>query len=262
MASPIQEEVRVLSPTKLFEYEIEEARIVQHAMVPAEPLRSHPIDVEFKFRPVANVGGDFLDYYWMADHRVGVFLGDVVGKGLPAALYAALAVGILRGINKGSGAPTSVLEFLNRRLLDRAVPHRYCAVQYAVFDPESYELSIANAGLRPRPLHISTEGCIEIGEGGFPCGLFKDVAYTQCSIRLAPGDSILFSTDGLIEAQNSRGQEFGIDRLIQVCGENRKASAARLLHRVFDAVEEFAGDTPQHDDMTAIALHLASIPGS
>lgn len=241
----------------MFEYEIEEARAVQQAMIPTGPLRAHDLEIECKFRPVADVGGDFLDYYWMADRRLGFFLGDVVGKGLPAALYGALTMGILRGINKGQGAPTSVLEFLNRRLLDRAVPNRFCSVQYAVFDPSSFELSLANAGLRPCPLHISAQCCRELGGGGFPCGLFRDVRYDLSTARLAAGDSVLFATDGLIEAQNSRGEEFGTDRLIQACAENRKASAARLLDRVFAAVEEFAGDTPQHDDMTAIALHLA-----
>ncbi len=242
---------------KALKYEIEEARSIQQAMTPAEPLRDHPIEVECKFRPVAEVGGDFLDYYWMSDHKLGFFVGDVVGKGLPAALYAALAVGILRGINKGSGSPTGVLEFLNRRLLDRAVPNRYCAVQYGVFDPSSLVLSVANAGLRPRPLHVSAKGCREMGDGGLPCGLFKDVRYPLSTLRLSPGDVVLFSTDGLIEAQNPRGHEFGIERLKKVCAKNNGATPSVLLERVFAAVDKFAAGAPQHDDMTAVALHIA-----
>ena len=239
-----------------FAYEIDEARSVQQAMVPAEPLRADQLAFEYKFRPVKDVGGDFLDYFWMPDRRLGFFVGDVVGKGLPAALYAALTVGILRGINKGSGSPKSVLEFLNRRLLDRAVPHRYCAVQYAVFNPLSLEISVSNAGLRPPPLLISATSCREIGNGGVPCGLFREARYRQETTKLAPGDTVLFSTDGLLEAQNPRGLEFGLERLKKVCAQNKDSSASALLDRVFDAVDNFSAGVPQHDDMTAAVLHL------
>src|SRR5574337_1114138 len=132
---------------KVREYEIEEARNIQQAMVPAGPLRARGLEFACKFLPVSEVGGDFLDYFWLMDHRLACYLGDVVGKGLPAAMYAALAVGTLRGIHK-TGVPTSsVLELFNERLAMRPVPRRFCSVQYAVFDPLTGELLYANAGL-------------------------------------------------------------------------------------------------------------------
>ena len=244
------------APEKAYEFEVEEARSVQEAMIPAEPLRDLGVEVEFKFRPVKDVGGDFLDYYWMTDRRVGFFLGDVVGKGLPAALYAALTVGILRGINKGDEAPNAVLEFLNHRLLDRAVPNRFCAVQYGMFNPRSGEISVSNAGLRPSPLHITANGCREIGDGGFPCGLFREATYDDHTLRLSPGDTVLLSTDGLMEAHNPKGRQFGLDRLKRACARNRNGCARNLLDGVFAAVDRFAAGAPQHDDMTAVALHV------
>ncbi len=246
---------------KNFQYQVEEARAIQQAMVPAEALRAHSVEVECRFRPVDEVGGDFLDYFWLADQRLGFFIGDVAGKGLPAALYAALAVGILRGLKKGGEPPDSVLQMLNRRLLDRAVPNRYCAVQYALFDPASGELCFANAGLAPRPLHVSGAGCLELGDGGFPCGMFTGARYDQHTVRLAPGDVVFFSTDGLIEAQDSKGEEFGIKRLTAVCVQNKNESAGALLARAFEAVDDFTVGGRQQDDMTAAVLHRGGSSG-
>lgn len=237
--------------------EIEEARMIQRAMLPVEPLCPPPVELACKCRPAAEVGGDFSDYYWMLDHRLGFFLGDVVGKGLPAALYGALAVGILRGLKKGGEAPVSVLQMLNRRLLDRQVPGRYCAVQYAVFDPQSRELHFANAGLQPRPVHVSASGGRELGGGGLPCGLFRDVQYDLYSVPLAAGDLVLFSTDGVIEARTPAGEEFGIERLMRVCIDNQREPCVVFLDRVFDAVDAFTEGTPQEDDITAAVLKIA-----
>ena len=247
---------RPASIERLRQLEIEQARSIQRAMVPEEPLRAHPIEFICKLRPVVEVGGDFLDYFWLADRRLGFYLGDVVGKGLPAALYAALAVGTFRGIHKTGAAPTSVLELLNERLRMRVVPGRFCAVQYAVFDPPSGELWYANAGL-PLPLHISAAGCRQLGEGGWPSGLFEDARYIQHSVRLAPGDAVLFATDGLLEARNADGEEFGVERLMEVCAQNRNESAEVLLSSIFHAVDAFVVDARQHDDMTAAILKLA-----
>lgn len=241
---------------KVREYEIEEARNMQQAMVPTEPLRAHPVEFACKFRPVTEVGGDFLDYFWLPDRRLGFYLGDVVGKGLAAAMYAALAIGTFRGIHKTGMPPTSVLELLNERLRMRVLPGRYCAVQYAVFDPPSWQLWFANAGL-PLPLHISSAGCCELGEGGLPSGMFAGARYTQHTVRLASGDAVLFTTDGLLDARNREGEEFGIERLIAVCAENKNKPAEILLGFIFAAVELFSAGAPQQDDMTAAVLKLA-----
>lgn len=240
---------------KLREYEIEEARNIQLAMLPTEPLRAQRIEFACKFLPASEVGGDFLDYFWLTDRRLGFYLGDVVGKGLPAAMYAALAVGTLRGIHKTGQPPHAVLELFNARLRMRALPGRYCAVQYAVFDPFSGELSCANAGL-PKPLHVSATGCRELGEGGYPGGMFAGARYTADTVWLAAGDAVLFTTDGLPEACNRDGEEFGLERLAALCSENKEATAEGLLDSVFAAVELFSDGVTQQDDMAAAALKL------
>jgi len=241
---------------RLRERELEEARSLQQAIIQAEPLRGPAIELASRFRPFVDVGGDFLDYFCLSDNRLGIYLGDVVGKGLPAAMYAALAVGTMRGIKKTGELPATVLELLNRRLRMRVPPARYCAVQYAVFDPVSLELWLANAGL-PKPVHIAAHGCCELGEGGLPSGLFPDTHYEQTTVRLKPGDAVLFLTDGVLEAQNDAGEEFGNERLLEACAKLRGESADGILARLFEAVDAFVDGAQQHDDMTAAVMKLA-----
>ena len=137
---------------KLREEELEEARSIQSVMMPAEALQAGAVMISHEFQPLTAVGGDFLDYFRLTDGTSGLYLGDVSGKGLPAALYAALAVGTLRGVHKTGTSPSDALATFNRRLMIRGMPRRHAAVQYAVFDPQSNDLRIASAGM-PGPLN-------------------------------------------------------------------------------------------------------------
>ncbi len=253
---PIALEVDRAAAEKVREHEIEEARTLQRAMVPAAPLQADPVEIAHQFRPVTQVGGDFLDYFVLTDHTLGLYLGDVVGKGLPAALYAALVVGTLHGLHKTGESPAQVLRLLNKRLRMRGMVDRFCGVQYAVFDPETRLLRYANAGL-PGPLHLSVRGCRELREGGLPAGMFDDSRYEPQCVLLEPGDAVVFLTDGLTEAMNPDWEEFGARRLVKTCEENWNASAPALLNRIFAAVDAFVAGHPQHDDMAAAVLKFS-----
>ncbi len=161
---------------RLREVELEEARAIQSVMLPAEPLHAGAVMISHEFQPVAAVGGDFLDYFELTDGSIGLYLGDVSGKGLPAALYAALAVGTLRGVHKTGTSPCDVLATLNRRLMIRGMPRRHAAIQYAVFDPRSHEIRIASAGM-PGPFHLSAKGCQMLELSGIPPGLFAGTSF-------------------------------------------------------------------------------------
>jgi len=224
-------------------------------MIPVGPLCAHSFEVACRFRPAYRVGGDFAEYFLHPDSRLDVYLGDVVGKGLSAALYAALAAGMLRGFNKRGETPVSLLDRLNKRLLFYALPGRYCASQYSMLDPATRMLTVGNAGL-PFPLHITSAGCRPIGSGGIPPGMFPDAVYAQHSVRLQPGESVVFYTDGVVDAVNKAQSQFGVERLMHVCEQRREHSALELLRFVFEAANEFAEDTPQYDDMTAIVLKV------
>jgi phosphoserine phosphatase RsbU/P len=233
-----------------------EACLVQKALLPREPLQGPGFEVTYLVRTFSEVGGDFLDYFPMPDGTVGVYMGDVVGKGLPAAMYAALAVGGLRSIRKTGAEPAAVLELFNKRLMVRPIPSRYCASQYALFDPATLELRVANAGL-PLPLHLMAEGSAAIGEGGLPSGLFDFATYQQTTLRLAPGDAVLFATDGLAEAAAPDGDQFGPERLGELCATLDSESPDLFLRSLFDAIEDFTEGQPS-DDMTAVLLKIRS----
>jgi len=128
-------------------------------------------------------------------------------------------------------------------------------VQYAVYDPATRELLCANAGL-PRPIHISSSGCAEVGHGGLPSGLFDEALYEQCSVTLQPGDAMLFLTDGLIEAHDSLREEFGVPRVMEVCRRNHTSSAETLLDQLFEEVLRFTHNEVQQDDLTAALLKV------
>ena len=241
---------------KLREEELEEARSIQSVMMPAEALRAGAVMISHEFQPVSAVGGDFLDYFELTDGRIGLYLADVSGKGLPAALYAALTVGTLRGVHKTGTAPHDVLTTLNRRLMVRGMPRRHAAIQYAVFDPRSNELCIASAGM-PGPFHLCAEGCRSLELSGIPPGLFPGTSYETMTIRLSPGDSVLFCTDGITDAFDQQGEQFGLERLQDLCKDQRHLSPTELLGQIFSAVEDFARGREQHDDMAAALFHYS-----
>jgi sigma-B regulation protein RsbU (phosphoserine phosphatase) len=243
---------------KLLKESLEEAFHIQQSMLPGGPLRLPSVEVAYRYRPAYVFSGDFLDYFPIGNsNSLGIYIGDVVGKGMPAALYAALAVGTLCGIHKTGEPPDSVLKFLNRRLGVRNVGGRYCCVQYAVLDRTTLHLRFCNAGLSPRPIHIKKTGSSELGDGGFPCGMFDDVPYDVYSAQLQAGDTVLFSTDGLIEAQDQAFEPFGVNRLLEVCDQNRLATPEILLGQIFRAVDTFTRADFLRDDMTAAALPIS-----
>jgi sigma-B regulation protein RsbU (phosphoserine phosphatase) len=239
---------------KLREEELEEARAIQSVMMPSEPLRAGAVRISHKFRPVAAVGGDFLDYFELSDGSVGLYLGDVSGKGLAAAMYAALAVGTLRGVHKTGQSPSAVLSTLNRRLLVGGVSRRYSAAQYAIFDPRTAEMHVTSAGM-PGPLHLSAEGCRVMEIPGLPPGLFADADYDTATLNLLPGDSILFCTDGITDAFNPENEAFGMPRLHSLCENALRIPPRELLGRIFAAVGTFTRERPQTDDMAAAVFH-------
>lgn len=254
--TPVNE---LLAVEKLREQEIEEARVIQGAMLPSQPLHEYDIIISHEFQPVTEVGGDYLDYFALPDGTIGLYLGDVSGKGLPAALYAALAVGTLRGIHKTGQRPGYVLSLLNERLHLRGIPGRHTAIQYALFYPATGEMVISSAGM-PGPLLLRGQDCRILQIAGIPPGLFPGVTYDEFPLQLQPGDSVIFCSDGLTDARNLHDQEFGLPGLQDVCRRHSADAPLDLLGHVFSAIQGFTADCRQWDDMTATVFHYASTP--
>ena len=241
---------------KLREQELEEARVIQNVMLPAQPLRAGGVTISHEFQPVAEVGGDYLDYFKLSDDTIGLYVGDVSGKGLPAALYAALAVGTLRGIHKTGMDPRRVLSLLNQRLLLRGIPGRHSAIQYALFDPASARIRIVSAGM-PGPLLLRGQDPRLLQIAGLPPGLFSAADYDEVSVQLEPGDSLLFFTDGLTDARDLRDLDFGLEGIQDVCRRHAGESPLDLLGHLFSTIQDFTANCKQWDDMTAAYFHFA-----
>jgi phosphoserine phosphatase RsbU/P len=244
---------------KLREQDLEEARLIQSVMLPGQPLRTERVLISHEFLPAAAVGGDYLDYFTLSDGTIGLYIGDVSGKGLPAAMYAALAVGTLRGVHKTGQNPGRVLSVLNQRLMLRGLTGRYTAIQYALIDPARGEMRVVSAGM-PGPLLIRGRDSRALNLAGIPPGLFANVEYEETVHTLEPGDSVLFWTDGLTDARNVHDQDFELKRLREVCGRCAGGSPPDLLGSLFGAIQEFSTNCLQWDDMTAVVLHYLSRP--
>lgn len=237
-------------------FEREEARQIQLSLLPAGPLVRPSFEIAYRFSPFAGVGGDFADFFELPDGKVGLYVGDVVGKGLSAALYAALVMGLFRGLHKTGETPADSLALLNKRMLVRPVTNRYAATLYGVFDPESRKLTFSNAGL-PLPLRISECGCIPLGGGGLPSGLMAGATYENHSVQLGPGDAVLLATDGLHELRDREDQDFSWEKLNRIGEQCRDRSAEDTLGFLFEEARYFAeGGSQQNDDITAVVLKI------
>jgi len=239
----------------LTEDEKDEARQIQRSLLPEESLKGPTFEIAYRFSPFAEVGSDFADFFYMPDGLVGIYVGDVVGKGLSAAMYAALVMGMFRGIHKTGRDTANALSLLNQRLLVRPVSGRYSATLYAVFDPVTLKLIFSNAGL-PYPLLVTKSGCSQLGEGGLPSGLMLNSSYDLHRVQLAPGDAVLFATDGLHELRDRDNEDFSWNRLKEIWHQCWAMPAEASLDFLFDRAREFAEGGRQHDDITTVVLKI------
>jgi len=237
--------------------QIQEAKIIQTSLLPATLLCHESVEIAFRFIPFSDVGGDFADVFRLPDGFIGIYLGDVVGKGLPAAMFAALVMGTMRGIHKTGTDTAQVLALLNERLVQRPVRGRFCSTLYALFNPATRELIFSNAGM-PLPLLISGTACRQLGEGGLPSGMFAASTYERHVVQLGPGDCVLFATDGLHELRNREGVEFCTSEMEQVWAQCRRKSATESADFIFSRQLAFSDGSPPHDDITAVVLKVIS----
>ena len=235
--------------------EKDEAREIQNSLLPSGTLRNNSIEIAYRFSPFGEVGGDFADFFALPNGTVALYIGDVVGKGIAAAMYAALVMGMLRGINKTDEQTSTVLAVLNKRLLVRPVQGRFATTLYAVYDPACRELTFSNAGM-PYPLRASHLGCQPLKEGGLPSGMFPNTSYDVHRVSLSPGDSVLFATDGLHELRGVNDDDFGWSKMAEIWGRCREASADESLQCLLQEAKNFAVGGIQHDDITAVALKI------
>ena len=246
------------------EKEVRFAQRVQMALLPAgPPKRLKGVDLAAAFDPAREVGGDFHDYLLPESNMLVVALGDVSGKGVPAALYSAFAAELVRGRTfrrrflPDRSSPSAVLSSVNTILHQRQLEEYYCTLCYAVFDLKRHTLTMANSGL-PYPIRWSEGVCAPIELPGVPLGSFHGTTYDEVSLALRVGDVFVFCSDGVSEAMNDSGQEFTSEQLIRVVERVHDQPAARIVEAIFAAVEEWRAGAPPNDDMTAVAVRITA----
>jgi sigma-B regulation protein RsbU (phosphoserine phosphatase) len=185
-----------------------------------------------------------------------VAVGDVTGKGVPAALYGAFASGTVRARAFERHVPADLLARVNRTLRRRGVEGLYCSLTYALFDFKANRLRLAGSGL-PYPLHrqAASGQCAEIEASGLPLGTFDDVQYDEYVIELAPGDVFVFATDGLTEARHAH-EDYGVARLRQLVQDAAGLSATALGERILEDLEGFMGGAAPSDDVTLVVVKI------
>ncbi len=243
------------------EKEIRFAQRVQAALLPTElPKRLKGVDVGARFAPARELGGDLYDFLAPEPNSLVVAVGDVSGKGVPAALYSAFAGELVRSRTfrrryaPERFSPAGVLASMNTILHERQLEEYYCTLCYAVFDFKRRTLLLANSGL-PYPIRCSGNVVSQMELPGVPLGSFAGSSYDELTFDLAPGDVYVFFSDGVSEANDAFGREFGYERACSTSiDETRHRPAREIVDAIFAAVQEFRGDTPPNDDMTAVAL--------
>ena len=246
------------------EKEIRFAQRVQAALLPVElPKRMRHVAVAARLEPARGLGGDFYDFLAPEPNNLVVAVGDVSGKGVPAALYSAFAGELIRSRTfrrryaPERFTPAGVLVSTNTILHERQLEAYYCTLCYALFDLKRRVVTFANSGL-PYPIRCRGDAVSQVEIAGVPLGLFAGSTYDEISFDLAPGDVFIFCSDGVYDANDARGREYGTDRLLKVVQDMRQQPAREIVDAIFSSVQDFRGDTPPNDDMTAVALRITS----
>jgi sigma-B regulation protein RsbU (phosphoserine phosphatase) len=205
------------------------------------------------------VGGDYHDFVTGREGRLGIAIGDVSGKGMPAALLMAMLQASFNAQVQNQLSVNETVSRVNDHMVRFTGPDQFATFFYGELDLKTRRFTYSNAGHNP-PLVIRADGrLVELATGGLVLGFMSDVIYEEASVSLAPGDTLFLYTDGITEARNDQDEEFGEERLFKLLQEMRRFPPDQLLESVFLEADRFAaGELLQQDDTTLVALRLES----
>jgi serine phosphatase RsbU (regulator of sigma subunit)/predicted ester cyclase len=243
-----------ISERERAEQELQVARRIQQASLPEEVPTLEGWRIAPYYRPAQEVGGDFYDFFELKDGRVGIVVGDATGHGVPAALVVTATYSMLRAVAQalGSFSPGELLAQVNETLVARIPANMFVTCFYAILDPQSGSLSYANAGHDLPYLHRDG-GAEELRARGMPLGLMPGMGYEEKDIVLECGESVLFYSDGLVEAHDPKGEMFGFPRLRALVAKHGEESS--LGEFLMEELYSFVGaGWEQEDDITLLTL--------
>jgi sigma-B regulation protein RsbU (phosphoserine phosphatase) len=251
---------QIAKQEKRLERDLALARELQFRLLPQTLPKLPNLEVAAKFAPARAIGGDLYDFVNYSMSRTALVIGDVSGKGAPAAIYAALVSGILRSHAPIEPGPAEMLSAVNFSLGERRIDGQFVSIIYAVWDDPSKTLQVSNSGL-PRPIYWH-DGNIEIIEAtGLPLGLFDEAEYDEFTYQAKAGDMFVFFSDGILDASNGAGDLFGRKRAEQVVLGCAEQSADCVVKSLFAAVAEHSAGQETFDDQTVVAIKVKGGPG-
>ena len=234
--------------------ELEESQEIQAALMPKALPEIAGFDIAVAWRPARAVGGDYFDVMKFSERHTALCIADVAGKGMPAALMVSNVQAVLKSLASAAVAPGELCFKVNSIICGNSVSRRFITCFYALLDTQSRKLSYTNAGHCP-PMLIRDGNCERMNEGGPVLGVFPDHYYFQADIDLQRGDCLVLFTDGVTEARNASGREFGEDRLQELLTSGHQLRAAELRDRIMAEVNEFS-DGEVYDDATLMVVRV------
>jgi phosphoserine phosphatase RsbU/P len=237
------------------ERDLQAAKRIQGALLRPVPTDDFGLDMAARYLSARELGGDLYEFLRYGPHQLGIALGDVSGKGTAAALYGAVAIGIMRSLAPQKLQPAEMLRQMNQLVGERRIEGRFMTACFATWQRGRSKLRVANAG-QTQPLLYKDGRCGKVELTGFPLGIYEEVGYDEWGVTLEPGDILLLHSDGVTETMNSDNQFFGSQRLKKLVEDNHRAAAGELADIIFREVDWFALNAPATDDRTLVVLKV------
>jgi PAS domain S-box-containing protein len=256
----VTEQKREAQERERIEQELRIARLIQQTLLPKTLPKLSGYDIAAYYQPAREVGGDFYDTFELEDGRLGLVVGDVTDKGIPAALVMATTRTMLRVSAQRLFPPGEVLKRANEELVADIPPNMFITCLYAILDPESGRLIYANAGHDPPYLRHHGSGVEELRARGMPLGLMPGMEYEEKKITLNRGESVLFYSDGLVEAHDPHHEMFGFPRLQRLVGTHRSGESSLIDFLLSELINFTGEDWEQEDDITLVTLERSEEP--
>lgn len=239
-----------------FDRELQLAREIQSNFMPEEMPRLDGWELDAKWKPARQVGGDYYDVFELPNGCIGLVIADVADKGMPAALFMTLVRTLLRATIRDNKSPADALREVNELLVPDAKNGMFVTLVYGILHLDTGNFVYANAGHVP-PVLLVYDGrdLLDLPPGGMALGVLQDITIEERQVRIFPGDTLVFYTDGVSEAFSPTGDMYGVNRLKQLILSAETSSATQLLDMIVDSVNEFISSAPVADDLTLLALH-------
>jgi sigma-B regulation protein RsbU (phosphoserine phosphatase) len=234
--------------------ELEDSKEIQAALMPKSLPSIDGFDIAIAWNPARGVGGDYFDVMKFSERHTALCIADVAGKGMPAALLMSNVQAVLKSFASDVAEPGELCGRVNSVMCENTVTHRFITCFYALLDAQSKTLLYTNAGHCP-PMLIRDGECLRLKEGGPVLGVFPREPYLQADVSLQSGDCLVLFTDGVTEARNAAGKEFGEDLLQELLTSNCQLQAADLRDRIMEAVNEYS-DGEAYDDATLMVVRV------